>query len=92
MGKPYIEKNSYFYKKADMAFEKTYEVQKNNQLIIKLPDRFKTKKRVRVIVEDVDDIRDEKIKLLNKASKDPLFLSDIDEISKDFEISDKELS
>ncbi len=75
-----------------MTFEKTYEVQKNNRLIIKLPDRFKTKKRVRVIVEDIDENRDEKIKLLNNASKDPLFLSDIAEISEDFENSDKELS
>lgn len=75
-----------------MTFEKTYKVQKNNQLIIKLPDRFKTNKRVRVIVEGIDKDRDEKIKLLSKASKDSLFLSDIDEISKDFENSDTELS
>lgn len=73
-----------------MTFEKTYKVQRNNQLIIKLPDQFKSKK-VRVIVENVDETRDEKIKLMSKASKDPLFLSDIDEIAKDFENSDKDL-
>ncbi len=73
-----------------MTFEKTYKVQRNNQLIIKLPDQFKSKK-VRVIVENVDEIREEKIKLMSKASKDPLFLSDIDEITKDFENSDKDL-
>lgn len=73
-----------------MTFEKTYKVQRNNQLIIKLPDQFKSKK-VRVTVENVDETRDEKIKLMNKASKDPLFLSDIDEIAKDFENSDKDL-
>jgi hypothetical protein len=70
-----------------MTFEKTYEVQKDNQLIIKLPDRFKEKKRVRVIIEEIEESREEKIKLLKKASKDPIFLSDINEISADFESS-----
>lgn len=60
-----------------MTFEKTYKVQKNKQLIIKLPERFQINKKVRVIVEDIDEDRDEKIKLLRKASKDPLFLSDL---------------
>jgi hypothetical protein len=76
----------------NMTFEKTYKVQKNKQLIIKLPERFQINKKVRVIVEDIDEDRDEKIRLLRKASKDPLFLSDIDEISIDFENSDTELS
>ena len=30
-----------------MTFEKTYDVQKNNRLIIKLPERFRSKKRAR---------------------------------------------
>ncbi len=74
-----------------MTFEKTYEVQKDNRLIIKLPERFRSKKRVKVIIEDVDDSRQEKIKLLRKASKDPLFLSDINEVNSDFSDSDNEL-
>ncbi|TVQ10264.1 MAG: hypothetical protein EA361_14220 [Bacteroidetes bacterium] len=73
-----------------MTFEKTYEVQKNNRLIITLPDRFKSKKRVKVIIEDVDESRQEKMELLKKASKDPLFLSDINEITSDFVDSDNE--
>ncbi len=74
-----------------MTFEKTYEVKKDNRIIIKLPERFKSKKRVKVIIEDVDDSRQEKIKLLRKASKDPLFLSDINEVNSDFADSDYEL-
>jgi len=74
-----------------MTFEKTYDIHKNNKLIIELPEKFKSKKRVRVIVQDIDENRSKKIKLLHKASIDPLFLSDIDEISRDFKISDKEL-
>jgi hypothetical protein len=79
-----------FLQKTDMTFEKTYEVQKDNRLIIKLPERFKSKKKVRVIIEDVDESRQEKIKLLRKSSKDPLFLSDINEINSDFKDSDNE--
>ena len=74
-----------------MTFEKTYDIHKDNKIIIQLPDKFKSKKKVRVIVEDIDENRYEKIKLLQNASKDPLFLSDVDEIYSDFENSDKEL-
>jgi polynucleotide 5'-kinase involved in rRNA processing len=73
-----------------MTFEKTYEIQKDNQLIIQLPDSFKSKKRVKVIIEDIDESRKERIELLKKASKDPLFLSDINEINSDFKDSDNE--
>ncbi len=74
-----------------MTFEKTYEIQKNNQLTIKLPERFKASKRVRIIIEDVDDDRNAKLDLLKKASKDPLFLSDIQEVKDDFQYSDREV-
>ncbi len=74
-----------------MTFEKTYEVQKDNRIIIKLPEKFKSTKRVKVIIEDVDDSKQEKIKLLIKASQDPLFLSDINEVNSDFTDSDYEL-
>jgi hypothetical protein len=80
-----------FTKKLYMTFEKTYEIQKDNRLIIKLPDRFKSKKRVKVIIEDVDESRQDRIEMLKKASKDPLFLSDINEITSDFGDSDNEL-
>ena len=74
-----------------MTFEKTYEVKKDNRLIIKLPERFRSKKRVKVIIEDIEESRQDKIKLIKQASKDPLFLSDINEINSDFEDSDREL-
>ena len=74
-----------------MTFEKTYEIQKNNQLTIKLPERFRSRKRVRIIIEDVDDDRNAKLDLLRKASKDPLFLSDIQEVKYDFQYSDREV-
>jgi hypothetical protein len=74
-----------------MTFEKTYDILKNNQLIINLPEKFKSKKRVRVIIEDIDEKRELKIEMLKKAAKDPLFLSDIADSNSDFEFSDSEL-
>ncbi len=72
-----------------MTFEKTYEIN-NNELTIKLPEKFKSVKKVRVIVEEAETERSKKIKLLKKASTDPLFNSDIAEIKNDFQYSDKE--
>jgi hypothetical protein len=80
-----------FTKNDTMTFEKTYDIQKNNQLIINLPDTFKSKKKVRVIIEDIDESRESKIALLKNASSDPLFLSDVSETLSDFEKSDNEL-
>ena len=68
-----------------MTYSKTYDIQKNNQLIINLPDSFKRKRKVKVTIGDFDDEQDIKIKLLKKASKDPLFLADVAETNTDFE-------
>jgi hypothetical protein len=73
-----------------MTYSKTYDIQKNNQLIINLPDSFKRKRKVKVTIEDFDDEKDIKIKLLKKASKDPLFLADVAETNADFESIDRE--
>ncbi|MEE4287192.1 MAG: hypothetical protein V2I31_13650 [Mariniphaga sp.] len=72
-----------------MTFEKTYEIS-NNELTIKLPQKFSSVKKVRVIVEEAENERSKKLQLLKKASTDPLFNSDIEEIKKDFQYSDKE--
>lgn len=72
-----------------MTFEKTYEL-KNNELTIKLPKKFKSIKRVRVIVEELESVREQKLKLLRKAVTDSMFNTDIEEIKEDFRFSDKE--
>jgi hypothetical protein len=73
-----------------MTFEKAYDIH-NNQLVINLPEKFKTRKRVKVIIEDIDEERELKIEMLKKATKDPLFLADIADVNSDFEYSDREL-
>jgi len=72
-----------------MTFEKTYVI-KNNELTIKLPKKFRSVKKVRVVIEEAESERSRKIQLLKKASTDPLFNSDIEEIKNDFRYSDKE--
>jgi len=75
-----------------MTFEKTYEIQNNNQLIIKLPEQFKSRKKVKVIIEDInDENRTNKIEKLRTAAHDPLFLDDVNEILSDFGASDNEV-
>lgn len=72
-----------------MTFEKTYEPDRNNQIIIRLPAKFKANKRVRVIIEGIDDDKSTKLKSLEEAAKDPLFLSDILEVHNDFQYVDE---
>ena len=74
-----------------MTYEKTYEVQEDHRLIITLPAKFKTRKQVRVIIEEIDESRSKKIYSLKKAAKDPLYLTDTEEIASDFIHSDNEL-
>ena len=57
---------------------------KNNQLIIDLPESFRDKKQVLVIVDDNFNSSNEKMDMIKKAATDPLFLSDINEVNKDF--------
>jgi len=73
-----------------MTHKQTYDIQKDNRIIIELPLRFRNKKRVRVIIEDIDEEIDTRILQLKKASKDPLFLADINEVTSDFMNIDKE--
>jgi hypothetical protein len=66
-----------------MTVRRLYSI-RNNQLIIDLPDNFKGKQKVMVTLEDHIDSKAEKLELLQKASKDPLFIADIKEVNDDF--------
>lgn len=72
-----------------MTFEKTY-TNKNNELIIRLPVKFKSIKKVRVKIEELETDRDQKLRLLKMAVTDPMFNADVEEMSEDFRFSDKE--
>ena len=48
-----------------MAFKEIYDVPKNHQLTINLPENFPSKQKVVVTVEEMPLSKKEKIKLLN---------------------------
>jgi len=73
-----------------MRIETIYELNKKNQLIVDIPDVFKDRKKLLVILDDSVHKTTKKLNLLIKASTDPLFLQDIAEITEDFNIVDSE--
>jgi ribonuclease HIII len=63
----------------------------NNQVIVKLPPDFNQNQLVTVLVDDFIDTKVQKMELLKNASKDPLFLEDVQEIHEDFSLIDDEV-
>jgi hypothetical protein len=72
-----------------MSHRNIYEVN-DNQLIINLPKEFKNKMKVLVTIDDVADSNAAKLLMLKQAATDPLFLSDVEEVSNDFDLVDSE--
>ena len=73
-----------------MTYKKTYTIQKSDQLIIYLPKEFRSKRKVRITIEDVDSEKEDKLSYIKEASRDPLFISDVEEVMSDFKNIDKE--
>ena len=62
-----------------MILQQIFEIS-NNQLVINLPDSFKNKQKVLVTVNDFVATKADKIREMQLAAKDPLFLEDIKEV------------
>ena len=62
-----------------------YDVPKNHQLIINLPETFNENKKVLVTIDNISDNQQKKIELLKEAVKDPLFMEDLEEVNRDFD-------
>ena len=43
---------------------------KNNQVVIQLPDSFKGKKKVKIIISEIENTKKQKVELMKKAFKD----------------------
>lgn len=69
-----------------MTHRQIYEVPTDKRLIIKLPKIFKNKKKVLVTIDDGVDKQTKKLNTLKAAMEDPLFLADMEEVEKDFNI------
>lgn len=74
-----------------MIVKQIYNTDNKTQLMINLPDAFRKKKRILVVLDDSVDAKTEKIDLMKMASIDPLFLADIDSVSNDFRNIDSDL-
>ena len=68
-----------------MSIEQIIDVPANGQLTIELPPALKNSKRVKVVIDKVEEDLETKIALMKKAADDKDFLYDLDEVVKDFE-------
>ena len=67
-----------------------YDVPKNHQLIINLPETFNENKKVLVTIDDISDVKAKKIELLKQAVSDPLFMEDLQEVNREFDALNNE--
>jgi hypothetical protein len=74
-----------------MIVKQIYSTDNKSQLMINIPENFRSKRRILVVLDDSIDSKSDKMLLMSQASKDPLFLADIDSISKDFRNIDSEI-
>jgi len=58
-----------------------YNTDNKKQLLIDLPDSFRNKRRVLVVLDDSVDTRADKLELMKCAKNDLLLQADIEEIS-----------
>ena len=68
-----------------MSVEQIVEVPENGEVTIQLPDALKSSKRVKIVIDEIDEEWEEKIALLQKAPYDKDFMADLYEVHKDFE-------
>lgn len=74
-----------------MIVKQIYKTDHKSQLLINIPENFRSKRQILVVLDDSVDAKSDKIDLMKIASSDPLFLEDIDTISRDFRNIDSEL-
>ena len=66
-----------------MTWKKVIRVD-SQQVVLDLPASFR-RKRVMIVVEDITDEREAKLKLMEEAATDPLYLSDMIDVQNDFQ-------
>lgn len=74
-----------------MIVKQIYKTGNKSQLLINIPENFRSKRHILVVLDDSVDLKTDKMDLMKLASSDPLFLADIETISRDFRNVDSEL-
>jgi hypothetical protein len=68
-----------------MTLRKIVEIPQSHQLVINLPEGFQAKGKVLVTIDDIPETTSKKMDAMLAASKDPMYLSDMQEVNKDFD-------
>jgi hypothetical protein len=68
-----------------MTLRKIIEIPFSHQLVILLPKGFHNKKKVLVTIDDIPESNSKKMDEMLAASKDPLYLNDMQEVNSDFD-------
>jgi hypothetical protein len=73
-----------------MLMKQIYNINHKMQILVNIPENFKSKGKVLIILDDSVDKSIEKMELMKSAQNDPLFQSDIEDILEDFKVIDAE--
>jgi len=60
-----------------MIVKQIYNTENKSQLMINLPENFRSKNQILVVLDDCVDTKAHKMDLMKIVSKDPLYLDDI---------------
>lgn len=74
-----------------MSIEKIVDVPASGQLTIEIPSSLKNSKRVKLVINEIDEELENKISLIQKAALDKDFLSDLEEVNKDFDYTESRI-
>ncbi len=74
-----------------MIVKQIYNTNHKKQILVDLPEYFRKKSRVLIVLDDSIDSNSEKRELMKRAKNDPLFKADIEDVSNDFRAIDNEI-
>ncbi len=74
-----------------MIVKQVYNTDHKKQILVDLPEYFRKKSRVLIVLDDSIDSNSEKMELMKHAKNDPLFQADIKDVTEDFQQIDNEI-
>jgi hypothetical protein len=74
-----------------MIVKQVYNTDHKKQILVDLPEYFRKKSRVLIVLDDSIDSNSEKMELMKHAKNDPLFQADINDVTEDFQAIDNEI-
>ncbi len=75
-----------------MIEKQIYKTNNKSKITINIPEKFRNKKKLLIVIDDSIDSEKDKIELMKKAANDQLFIDDIEQVTEDFKHTDKDPS